>query len=359
MRRFVRVIRVVAGLFLFALAYLLFWPVAIEPVAWQPPYAPQLRDDYAPNERLAALQRWSLVDAKGPEAVAVDVDGRVYTGVEDGRILRFSADGKQREVFAKLATRPLGMQFDGDGNLIVCGNSAGLLAVGKDGVARVLTDKVQGVAFKSLNELDIAADGTVYFSETSTRWPIEQYRNVLFEHQPDGRLLAYEPKTQQTRVVLKGLYFANGVAVSADQSFVLVAETGAYRIRRVWLTGAKKGSDDIFADNLPGFPDNLSATADGRFWVAFPTPRNGLLDRIMPHPLARKMIFRLPESWQPAPARYGFIVAYDKNGRVVANLQDTSGSYSQITSVWERNGRLYLGSLAEDALAVLPFAARP
>ena len=165
--------------------------------------------------------------------------GHIRDPWADGRVLRFSADGQQRETWATLKARPLGMQFDREGNLIVCANSQGLVTVDKRGVSRVLSGGVHGAAFKSLNELDIAADGVIYFSETSTRWPIEQYRNVLFEHQPDGRLLAYDPRTQQTRVVLDGLYFANGVAISADQSFVLVAETGAYRLRRVWLTGER------------------------------------------------------------------------------------------------------------------------
>ena len=105
---------------------------------------------------------------------------------------------------------------------------------------------------------------------------------------------------------------------------------------------------------LPGFPDNLSTAPDGRFWAAFPTPRNPLLDSIMPLPFARKMIFRLPESWQPAPQRYGFIAAFDKSGGVAETLQDPQGGYAQIPSVWEQNGRLYLGSLAENSLAVLP-----
>ena len=349
-----RILQFLLLLLCLAVAYLLLWPVPLQPVAWTPPDAPPLTGIYAPNQRLMALQRWPLQDAVGPEAVAVDAEGRVYTGVADGRILRFNRDGTQRTEWARLTTRPLGMQFDQEGNLLVCANSQGLLSVGRDGAARVLTDGVDGTKFRSVNELDIAADGTVYFSETTTRWTIEQYRNALFEHQPDGRLLAYDPRTQQTRVVFNGLYFANGVALSLGQEFVLVAETGAYRVRRVWLTGAHAGQSDIFADNLPGFPDNLSTTADGRFWVALPTPRNALLDRTMPHPFLRKVIARLPQSWQPAPQRYGFIIALDKDGHVVENLQDPGGNFAEITSVWEQDGRLYLGSLSENALAVMP-----
>jgi sugar lactone lactonase YvrE len=335
--------------------YLLLWPVPIEPQSWTPPPAPELAGPLAPNDKLANIQRWAVGDAKGPEAVAVDAQGRVYTGVEDGRILRFSQDGKQREVFARIAGRPLGMQFDRQGNLIVCANSLGLLSLDLQGAATVLAESVNGVRFKSLNELDIDAEGVIYFTETSTRWPIEQFRHVLFEHKPDGRLLSFNPRSKETKIVLEGLYFANGVAISSDQAFVLVAETGAYRLRRVWLKGERAGQTDFFAENLPGFPDNLSATSDGRFWVAFPTPRNKLLDMILPYPFWRKAIFRLPEAMQPAPTRYGFIVSYDRNGGLAANFQDPQGRFEQITGVWEQQGRLYLSSLTENAVGVYEF----
>jgi hypothetical protein len=56
--------------------------------------------------------------------------------------------------------------------------------------------------------------------------------------------------------MLTGLHFANGVALAADESFVAVAETGAYRLTRLWLSSPDPGRSDMLVDNLPGFPDN-------------------------------------------------------------------------------------------------------
>jgi hypothetical protein len=153
---------------------------------------------------------------------------------------------------------------------------------------------------------------------------------------------------------MDGLYFANGVAISPDQSFVLVVETGKYRVRRFWLDPARRPQSDIFIENLPGFPDGISSDGRSRFWVALISPRNPLLDRLLPRPFLRKILLRLPASFQPAPARDSIVLALDSSGRVVENLQDPEGRYAQISSVQEHGGFLYFGSLGEDALARLP-----
>jgi sugar lactone lactonase YvrE len=196
---------------------------------------------------------------------------------------------------------------------------------------------------------------------------LSNYKADILEHQPNGRLLAYDPKTKLTNVILSHLCFANGVAISPDQSFVLVAETGKYRVHRVWLNrgptertfvqsqnwphGPKYGSSDIFIDNLPGFPDGIFSNGKDKFWLALVTPRDATLDRLLPHPFLRKVVYRLPAFLQPAPKRYSFVLGLDPNGRVVQNLQDGSPQcYAQIANVVEHQGSLYFGSIGESGL---------
>ena len=177
---------------------------------------------------------------------------------------------------------------------------------------------------------------------------MDQHVNDFLEHQPNGRLLALDPQSQRPRTLLSDLYFANGVAVSPDQTFVLVAETGKYRVRRVWLNESK---NDIFIDNLPGFPDGISSNGKDKFWLALVTPRQALIDRMLPHPFVRKIVVRLPKFVQPAPQRYSFVLGLDTQGRVVDNLQnDSADCYAQIANVIERNGALYFGSIGEDTV---------
>ena len=335
------------------LIYLLFAPVPISPSAWTPPVAPALSGQYEQNTQLSSIQRLSLGEGHKPEDVALDAQGRIYGGFDDGRIIQLQPDGTQPHLFANTQGRPLGLVFDRAGNLIVADAIKGLLSVNPAGAIKVLATASEGEKFGCLNDLDIAADGTIYFTEASSKYPMSQFSSDILEHQPNGRLMAFDPQTQTPRTLLRGLYFANGVAVSADQSFVLVCETGMYRVRRVWIKDPKEGMVDTFIDNLPGFPDGISSNGSGKFWLALVTPRNSVLDKVLPHPFLRKMIFRLPKFLQPAPERYSFVVGLDSQGRVLQNLQNGSRDcYAQIANVVERDGKLYFGSIGEDTIGV-------
>jgi len=335
-----------------ALGYLLLAPVPITPAAWTPPTAPTLTGQFAQNTRLSPVQKLALGEGHKPEDVALDAEGKIYAGFEDGRIVVLQPDGTQPRVFADTKGRPLGLVFDAVGNLIVTDAIKGLLSVNKSGEVKVLATEADGEKFGCLNDLDVGADGTIYFTEASHKFPMSQFTNDMLEHQPNGRLLALDPQTQKPRTLLRDIYFANGVAVSPDQSFVLVAETGKYQVRRFWLKGPQVGHDDVFIDNLPGFPDGISSNGKDKFWLALVTPRQALFDEtLLPHPFLRKVVARLPKFLQPAPKRYSFVLALDSQGKVIENLQNgPPNCYAQISNVVEHNGTLYFGSIGEDTV---------
>ena len=331
--------------------YLLFWPVSISPAAWTPPAAPELAGPYAKNNRLAGTQRLNTGGGFAPEDIALDLQERIYGGMDDGRIVRLQPDGTRAETFANTHGRPLGLMFDQSNNLLVADANKGLLSIAPDGAITTLTTEAEGVPFACTNDLDVALDGTIYFTDASSKFPLATFTSDILEHQGNGRLLAYDPKTKSTRVVLNNLCFANGVAVSPDQTFVLVVETGKYRIHRVWLRGPKQGQSDVFIDNLPGFPDGILSNRKDRFWLALVTPRDSVLDRLLPHPFLRQIVARLPKFLQPAPKRFSFVLGLDLSGQVVANLQDGSPEcYAEIANVVERSGTLYFGSIGEAAI---------
>lgn len=351
-----RLLTVCVGALLLALAYFSLWPVPIKPAAWTPPAAPALAGDYQPNDRLSPVQRLPLGKAFAPEDIAIDPEGRIYTGVDDGRIIRLQADGSKYEVFANTNGRPLGLVFDQQSNLIVADAIKGLLSISPEGTISVLTTTAEGIPFQCTNDLDVSANGLIYFTDASSRFPLSNYKADILEHRPNGRFLVYDPEEKTTRVLLSKLHFANGVAVSPDQQFVLVVETGSYRVHRFWLGGPKRGQSEVFIENLPGFPDGISSNARDKFWLALVTPRDKVLDRLLPHPFLRKVVLRLPGFLQPAPKRHGFILGLDHEGNVVENLQDGSKEcYAQIANVVEHEGSLYFGSIGEATVGRLTF----
>lgn len=343
---------------LLLLGYLLFWPVPINPVQWQAPPAPILAGPYAVNERLSAVQRFGQREQSyGPEDTATDANGRIYAGWADGKIYRYSADLREAELFTDTGGRPLGLAFAPDGQLYVADGLRHLLVVDSLGNVRQVSTAADGVAFKFVDDLDVAANGKVYFSDASSKFAYGDELQDVLEHGGHGRLLEYDPATQQTTTLMSGLQFANGVALGPNDAFVLINETGSYQIQRYWLSGNKRGQSELFAENLPGFPDNISFNGNDTFWLALYSPRNDQLDAMSTRPWIRKLVFRLAQFLQPKPEPHAFVLGLDLQGRIVTNLQHANAAaYAPITSVEQRGQGLVLGSLSQPSLAWLPLA---
>jgi len=252
------------------------------------------------------------------------------------------------------------MVFDHQGNLIVADAWKGLLSISPAGEITVLAREAEGTPFRFTDDVDIADDGRIYFTDASSRFEQPDYLLDLLEMRPHGRLLRYSRKAGKAEVLLGNLHFANGVAVSPDGDSVLVNETWKYRILRYWIRGPRAGQAEVFADNLPGFPDNLAVDDEGRYWVAFPTLRNPQVDTMHRHPWLKDLVAKLPDSLKPAPQEYGLVIAFNRNGEVITSLHDTRGTHLQeITSVNPHGDYLYFGSLHNDRIGRLPFEAIP
>ena len=68
---------------------------------------------------------------------------------------------------------------------------------------------------------------------------LRSYMLTMFHGAATGRLLVHDPAAGTTEVLAEGLWFANGVALAPDESYVAVVETPAMRVLRRWLTGPK------------------------------------------------------------------------------------------------------------------------
>jgi YD repeat-containing protein len=345
-------------------SYLIFAPVGIEPVAWQAPENPGLTGVYAQNQTLSQIQRIALNGGEGPEDFAADAQGNVYFSLLAGDIQKIDGQGKITQ-FVNTGGRPLGIEFDAQGNLIVADAFRGLLSIDPQGKITELVTHVDGLPILYADDVDIAADGRIYFSDASSKFSAKQYGTYggslldINEHGGHGRVLEYNPATGLTSILLSGLNFANGVSVSHDQQFLLVNETGSYRILKTPLHGPERGKIQVLLDNLPGFPDNLNRGHEGVYWLGLVSPRSAPLDAMSSNPGLRKVVQRLPDFMRPKAARFGHLVAFDEEGKVLFSLQDPLGMYGYTTGALEIGDKLYVSSLHETALGLTinPFPA--
>lgn len=349
----VRKILLLIGVLLLALfGYLGFAPVRFEAVVWHPKPNPGLTGPYAVNDTLKPAD-WLFKEWPGPEAIAFDPQGALVAGLSDGRVVRASLADNKVEVLTNTGGHPLGLEYHPDGRLYICDGSKGLLALESDGKLSALASEEGGVPFGFTDDLTIAADGTVYFTDATTRFGMGEYKLDLLEHQSTGRVLKYEPAAKRVSKIAGNLQFANGIALGPDDSWLLVVETGNYRLQRIFVSGPRAGEQDVFIDNLPGFPDNVTFSKErGIFWVAVASPRNPLVDDLAGNPFLRKVIARLPDALQPAPERHAMVLGFDVEGKLKHNLQYRSpDSYSPVTSATERDGWLYFGSFSQVGIA--------
>lgn len=340
-----------------SVAYLFLAPTPIQPVAWTPPSSPALVGVYAPNDKLKDIQKFGVGVGVGPEGIAVDAAGRIYAGYKDGRIVMFSSNAASFQELAKsVGGRPLGITFGPNGGLVIADAYKGLITVGGTSTPKLLDTKVDGKTMVFADDVDnTRLDKNVYFTDASI-YGLDHLPYEVLEHKGTGRLLQYNVASGETKLLMSGLHFANGVAVGPDDAYVLVAETAEYRVLRYWLKGEKAGTSDIFIDNLPGLPDNISYADNGRFWLALYAPRNAGLDRLLAGPAwVKKLVSRLPQVLQPKPVKKSWVLGLDLDGKVIASLSyDGKDAYAPITSVKEWGPWLYFGSLTANSLGRIP-----
>ena len=348
-----RISKVAISLIVLGLIALILLPrwAPVNAVSWTPPYNPGLTGIFAANQALSAITEVPVGTA--PEHVACDAQGRLYTSLDGGAVLRSDTQGQWLEL-GNTGGRPLGLRPDGQGGLWIADSMAGLLHMDTNGDITILATDLDGVPLRFVDDLDVDSGGRIWFSDASQRFDYTQVALDFFEGSRTGRLLRYDPATQKTDVMMSGLFFANGVTLGPNEDYVLVNETGMGRVHRLWLKGEKTGQQDVFIDELPGTPDNIRFDGENTFWIAMPSLRASI-DLLAPLPRLRALLSFLPIPWLEAAAQpASFVIGVNLEGEVVHNLQDQDNPFHYITGVTPCGDTLYLGSLETEAIGILP-----
>ncbi|NOX68053.1 MAG: SMP-30/gluconolactonase/LRE family protein, partial [Gammaproteobacteria bacterium] len=232
--------------------YLLLWPVAVDPVAWNAPRSPGLTGPFAPNDILASARIIDLGAHEVPEDIAGGPDSRIYASTANGDIIRFQADGQGIETFVNVGGHPLGLEFDPAGNLLVANSMLGLQRVSPAGEIELLFDKTDDHPFVYPNDVAVATNGKIYVTQSTSKFtpqnsgsPYEASLMDVLEHGGHGEVFEYDPATGVAKSIMQDINYANGIAVSDDQRYLLVNELGHYRVLRYWFQGPAAGTQEI------------------------------------------------------------------------------------------------------------------
>lgn len=319
-----------------------------------------------PNTKLRQAERLFENQLSGPESM-VNIGDVMFTGTADGRVVKL--ENGEVETIARFGSgpcktrddeptcgRPLGIRAGPNGTLFVADAYKGLFEVDprKRAVKLLLSSEtpIEGKKMSFVNDLTITRDGRkIYFTDSSSKWQRRDYLFLVMEGTDDGRLLEYDTETKEVKVLLDQLRFPNGVQLSPEEDFVLVAETTMARIRRVYVSGLMKGGADMFVENMPGFPDNIRPSSSGGYWVAAATvranPGFSMLDFLAEKPFIKRMIFKLfsQETVMKFVPRYSLVLEVSDSGAFRRSLHDPDGLVvTYVSEAHEHDGHLYLGS---------------
>lgn len=343
------------------IAYLLLWPVPVDPVAWQSKASEGYVGVYAANDRLSDLEHNDILGRHGPEDAAVAPDGTIYLTTSDGDVLQRSPDGAMT-VFASGLGRALGIGVAADGAIWVADAYRGLTHLTPNGAELMSTQTDDGTPILYANSLDFAPDGAVWFTDASTKFGAQSSGGTLdasyleiLEHGRTGRIIRFDPVTGNTTTMLTSLSYANGIAMGPSGDWLFFVETGANAVRRLWINGPRTGEVEDVLTNLPGFPDNIKRDLNGGFLLGLVSKRAPLADMAAPYPILRKILQRLPAALRPKAVSYGFILHLNDAGEVTETWQDPAAGYALTTgAVRDLDGSLWITSLSAEWFARLP-----
>ncbi|XP_058759266.1 protein STRICTOSIDINE SYNTHASE-LIKE 4-like isoform X1 [Vicia villosa] len=339
---------------LLALTVQVFYFSPIDPLLFEP--TPSVSS--SKNNQLQNLIKLGEGFLKQPEDVCVDKEGILYTATRDGWIKRLVRNGNWENWKHIDSSSLLGITTSKDGGLIVCDATMGLLKVTEEDGFSVILSQVNGSQLLFADDVIEASDGNIYFSVASTKFGLHDWHLDVLEARPHGKLLKYNPMLNETVVVLDDLAFANGVALSKDEDYVVVCESWKFRCVRHWLKGINKGKTDIFIENLPGGPDNINLAPDGSFWIAlvqqFTSERLGFVhtSKVSKHLVASfPRLFNLING----ATKSAMVVNVGTEGNIIRKFGDNEGKViSFLTSAVEFEDHLYLGSLNTDFVGKFP-----
>ncbi|XP_077230300.1 protein STRICTOSIDINE SYNTHASE-LIKE 4-like [Tasmannia lanceolata] len=310
---------------------------------------------YTTNNILQTVEKIGEGVLEKPEDVYVDKEGTIYTATRDGWIKRMHKNGSWEDWKMIGGPNLLGISMSVDGDILVCDPDKGLLKVGEDSVT-VLASEVEGSKIRFADDVIEASDGSVYFSDASTKFGLHEWTLDFLEAKPHGRLLKYDPSTKKTSVLLPSLCFANGVALSQNEDFLVVCETWKFRCLKYWLKGELQGKTEIFIENLPGGPDNINLAEDGSFWIALLHMRSWEMDFVHRSKAAKHLMATFPKLIELTRSlrKKATVVNVGDDGKILNKFDDSNGKViSFVTSAVEFKGHLYLGSLESNFIGRL------
>lgn len=222
-------------------------------------------------ERLASGTEWGEGPVWLPDAQRVR-----WSDIPNNRILEWDQATGATSVFREGAEYANGRTLDLEGRVVQCSHGRrGIEREGADG-PELLVDRWSGGRFNSPNDLAVASDGAIWFTDPPYGLHPSGREGRPGPQDYDGCFVfRWDPQTGDARPVITDLVHPNGIAFSPDEARIYVSDTGfhgdapeAMHIRAYPIEGGQVGPGEFFAAPPAGASDGLTVDRDGRVWTS-------------------------------------------------------------------------------------------
>ncbi len=233
---------------------------------------PRFRNLIQKNARLRQLAtgfEWT----EGPVWFA-DHQHLFFSDIPANRMMRLTLDG-QVSTYRQPSDYSNGNTRDRQGRLVSCQHGTrSVTRTELDGTRTVIADSYQGKRLNSPNDVIVQSTGAIWFSDP-TYGILSDYEGYTAEPEQAVRnVFRVDPTTGEVEAMITDFTQPNGLAFSADESVLYVAESGSSHdagvpsvIRSFKLDDTGRIlSDDVFATIDRGLPDGMRVDIAGNLW---------------------------------------------------------------------------------------------
>jgi gluconolactonase len=222
------------------------------------------------------------------EDLAFDAEGVLWAGGELGQIYRIPEKGRLEEV-TNIGGFCLGLTFSAADELFVCNAKHSCIArVQRNGKSSLFADFAGNHKLKQPNYSVFDSAGNLYVSD-SGEWS-----------KSSGCVVRYDARARGEMFLEAPLPFPNGMALSADERFLFVAQSHTDDVLQVEIRNdGSAGHRETYAKGVERVPDGLAFDTTGNLYVSCYASDN---------------IFRV----SPEPDKKVTLLAYDRDGTTLA-----------------------------------------
>jgi gluconolactonase len=231
-----------------------------------------LVDPNAVVTKLATGSTW----AEGPVWIAATRTVR-WSDIPGNRILQYSAVTGSTTVYQNDVEFTNGRTLDIDGSVVQCSHGLRRVERDVDGEVTSIVDSWNGVRFNSPNDVVVATDGAIWFSDPGYGITVPEEGHPGKHEYGEHFVFRFDQMTGVVEPVIIDMEDPNGLAFSPDESILYVSDTsharqpegvGNHHIKAYDVKNNRCKSGRVFAVIEPGLSDGLRVDVEGNVWTS-------------------------------------------------------------------------------------------